>query len=94
MATGAPRNGRLRHHLGLVVPRSVAPVLRVCNETRNWVEGKVLIFDDSFEHEVWHESPEERIVLIVDVEYPEVDPTKNITTSKLPLVNITTFNKL
>ena len=33
---------------------------------------KVLIFDDSFEHEVWNESNGTRIVLIVDFNHPEV----------------------
>lgn len=37
-----------------------------------WEEGKVMIFDDSFEHEVWHRGTLPRLVLIVDVWHPEV----------------------
>ena len=46
-----PTNVRLRVHVGLEVEAGAR--LRVGNETRAWVDGGVLIFDDSFEHEVW-----------------------------------------
>lgn len=39
---------------------------------RTWEEGKVLIFDDSFEHEVWQEAETYRLVLIVDFWHPEL----------------------
>lgn len=39
---------------------------------RSWKEGKVLIFDDSFEHEVWHNGTNVRLVLIVDVWHPDL----------------------
>ena len=47
----------------------------MAHETREepWVAGRLLLFDDSFEHEVWSE-PEEaaavRVVLLVDVPHP------------------------
>lgn len=43
-------NRRLTLHLGVVVP--AGGYIRVGNETRRWHEGKALVFDDSFEHEV------------------------------------------
>lgn len=39
---------------------------------RTWKEGKFIVFDDSFEHEVWHDGTEPRLVLIVDVWHPEL----------------------
>ena len=39
---------------------------------RTWQEGKIIIFDDSFEHEVWHEGESFRLVLIVDMWHPEI----------------------
>ena len=45
-----PVNYRVRLHLGLQVPADCA--IRVGEETRTWEEGKVLVLDDSFEHEV------------------------------------------
>ena len=50
-----PTNARLRLHLGLVVPQDYKNVnLTVAEQTRYWEEGKVLTFDDSFEHSVMH----------------------------------------
>nr|CAD7586508.1 unnamed protein product [Timema genevievae] len=65
-----PTNCRLRAHLGLVVPSNT--YIRVAEETRTWEEGKILIFDDSFEHEVWHNGSTMRLVLIIDVWHPEL----------------------
>jgi aspartate beta-hydroxylase len=42
------------------------------NVSRTWEEGKLFIFDDSFEHEVWHNGTTTRLVLIVDVWHPEL----------------------
>jgi aspartate beta-hydroxylase len=46
--------------------------IRVGGEARTWGDGCCIIFDDSFEHEVWNESAHERIVLIVDVWHPDL----------------------
>lgn len=54
----------LRLHLGLIVPEQCG--LRVGSETRAWSEGKVLVFDDTNEHEAWNRSDERRVVLLVD----------------------------
>lgn len=42
--------------------------------SRTWEEGKVLIFDDSFEHEVWQDAASFRLIFIVDVWHPELTP--------------------
>ena len=42
--------------------------------SRMWEEGKVLIFDDSFEHEVWQDAASFRLIFIVDVWHPELTP--------------------
>lgn len=39
---------------------------------RTWKEGDWIIFDDSFEHEVWHNGTSLRMVLIVDFWHPEL----------------------
>uniref|UniRef100_A0A8C2UQG9 Aspartyl/asparaginyl beta-hydroxylase n=1 Tax=Chinchilla lanigera TaxID=34839 RepID=A0A8C2UQG9_CHILA len=68
-----PTNCRLRMHLGLVIPQDGCKI-RCANETKTWGEGKVLIFDDSFEHEVWQDASSFRLILIVDVWHPELTP--------------------
>ena len=65
-----PTNCRLRAHLGLKVPTGLS--IRVANEQREWTDGKVIVFDDSFEHEVWHNGTEFRLVLIVDFWHPDL----------------------
>ncbi|XP_075600120.1 aspartyl/asparaginyl beta-hydroxylase isoform X4 [Balearica regulorum gibbericeps] len=66
-----PTNCRLRMHLGLVIPKEGCRI-RCAQENRTWEEGKVLIFDDSFEHEVWQDAENYRLIFIVDVWHPEL----------------------
>ena len=63
-------NCRLICHLPLIVPPGCW--LRVGNETREWEEGKLLIFDDSMEHEAKNPSGELRIILLFDTWRPEI----------------------
>jgi aspartyl/asparaginyl beta-hydroxylase (cupin superfamily) len=63
-------NSRLICHLPLIVPDRCG--FRVGNETRAWEEGKLLVFDDSMEHEAWNDSDRDRVVLIFDVWRPEL----------------------
>ncbi|XP_034776428.2 aspartyl/asparaginyl beta-hydroxylase isoform X4 [Acipenser ruthenus] len=77
-----PTNCRLRMHLGLVIP-SKGCWIRCANDTRSWEEGKVLIFDDSFEHEVWQDADSYRLIFIVDVWHPELTPHQRRTLSPI-----------
>lgn len=43
---------------------------------RSWEEGKVMILDDSFEHEVWHDGNSLRLIFIVDVWHPNLTSTE------------------
>jgi aspartyl/asparaginyl beta-hydroxylase (cupin superfamily) len=63
-------NTRLVCHLPLIVPPGCR--FRVGNEVREWEVGKLLIFDDTIEHEAWNDSNEDRIVLIFDIWRPEL----------------------
>ncbi|XP_063899617.1 aspartyl/asparaginyl beta-hydroxylase isoform X3 [Helicoverpa armigera] len=72
-----PTNCRLRMHLGLSNTKDT--YLRVDQETRQWQVGKTFMFDDSFEHEVWHNGTGTRLVLIVDVWHPALTPAERRT---------------
>jgi len=63
-------NLRLRCHLGIRIPDGAG--MRVGGEERRWSEGRCLLFEDAFEHEVWNHSRERRTVLIVDFWHPEL----------------------
>ncbi|HVR90504.1 MAG TPA: aspartyl/asparaginyl beta-hydroxylase domain-containing protein [Novosphingobium sp.] len=63
-------NTRLVCHLPLIVPPGCG--FRVGNEVREWEEGKLLVFDDSIEHEAWNDSDRDRVVLIFDIWRPDL----------------------
>lgn len=63
-------NTRLICHLPLVVPPGCT--FRVGNETREWVEGKAWLFDDTIEHEAWNRSDRTRVILLFEVWRPEL----------------------
>jgi len=66
-----PYNGVLRLHLGLLVPEPRASqAIRIGPELRTWREGRVLIFDDAYEHEAWNGSGHLRVVLLLDFVKP------------------------
>ncbi len=72
-----PYNGVLRLHVGLQVPEPRERCrIRVENEYLVWEEGKGVVFDDSFNHEVWNETDGHRVVLFVDFERPLPFPWK------------------
>ncbi len=57
-------------HLPLIVPPGCG--LRVGSETREWVEGKAWVFDDSIEHEAWNNSDQTRVILLFEAWRPEL----------------------
>ncbi|MBI3415637.1 MAG: aspartyl/asparaginyl beta-hydroxylase domain-containing protein [Verrucomicrobia bacterium] len=64
-------NGVLRLHLGLLVPEPEEKCrIRIGNEFRHWSEGRSLVFDDTFNHEVWNDTDGCRVVLFVDFARP------------------------
>ena len=63
-------NTSLTCHLGVKIPDNCG--IRVDGETRCWIRGKTLFFDDSFQHEAWNKSKEVRVVLSLDLYHPEL----------------------
>lgn len=61
--------GLLTCHLGLKVPEGEIS-MRVDKQMLHWEEGKVLMFDDTFEHEVWNNTRGTRIVLLIQIARP------------------------
>ena len=77
-----PCNYRLRCHLPLVTPPGY--MIKVGKDVSSWEEGKLMIFDDSFVHEVWHDGEENdlnggRAVLIFDIWHPQVTSHEQVT---------------
>ena len=68
-----------RAHLPLVVPKPNATEtlnmarMRVADKHEIvWEEGKTVVFDDSFEHEVWNLTSGPRVILIIDLVHPDM----------------------
>jgi ornithine lipid ester-linked acyl 2-hydroxylase len=63
--------GLIRCHLGLKVPVDREHcVMEVGGVRCTWREGEVLVFDDLYPHEVHNDTPEERVVLLLDFPRP------------------------
>jgi ornithine lipid ester-linked acyl 2-hydroxylase len=61
----------LTAHLGLIVPaRREACRMQVADEMLTWEEGKVLVFDDTDYHEVWNDTDEMRVILLLQFRRP------------------------
>jgi aspartyl/asparaginyl beta-hydroxylase (cupin superfamily) len=87
-----PYKGVLRYHLGLIVPQD-APAcrIRVGGDVRHWEEGKSLVFDDTFNHEVWNDTDETRVVLFVDVLRPLPSPWRQINKAIVKVIGWSPF---
>lgn len=63
-----PANYKLTVHLPLVIPPKCT--IRVGDETRRWTLGKCLVFDDSFEHEIWNRGEKPFAALSLEIWHP------------------------
>ena len=62
--------GLITCHLGLRVPQQGSCRMNVGGETVGWAEGRTLVFDDTYRHEVWNDTGATRIVLLIQFRRP------------------------
>ena len=74
MAHYGPTNKKLRFHLPLIGVKGSR--MRVGDQTREQEEGKAYVFDDSFQHQAWHDGEETRMILIVDFWHTDLTPVE------------------
>ena len=81
----APHTGMINTRLICHIPIKTAPEckLRVGSETRDWVDGVPLIFDDSFEHEARNAGHEVRVVLLFEIWRPDVPECDRATIARI-----------
>jgi len=66
-----PYKGLIRYQLGLIIPQPNNKCrIRVGEDIKYWEEGKSLLFDDTFPHEVWNDTNSIRVVLFMDIVRP------------------------
>jgi beta-hydroxylase len=83
--------GLITCHLGLIVPREGNLRMRVDDRVVRWSEGETLVFDDTYPHEVWNDTDETRVVLLVQFERPLRNPGKWIADLFLRIVRRSAF---
>jgi ornithine lipid ester-linked acyl 2-hydroxylase len=84
--------GILTCHLALTVPEDVARCrMRVGNETVSWREGEAIVFDDSQHHEVWNDTDETRVILLIQFARPMTFPGRLLSNLFLAGVRRTSF---
>ena len=67
--------GLINYHLGVIVPKQAERCrMRVGDEWIVWRTGESYVFDDTNTHEVWNESGEERVVLMLQFDRPFREP--------------------
>jgi aspartate beta-hydroxylase len=74
-------NTRVVGHLALIVPPDCA--LRVAGQEHRWVEGRSVLFDDTYLHEAWNRSAELRVVLIFDLWHPDLGDAERLALTAL-----------
>ncbi len=66
-----PTKAILTSHLGLIIPiRRENCHMEVGDHDVVWEEGRVVIFDDMYPHEVWNDTDEDRIILMMHIKRP------------------------
>lgn len=83
--------GLITCHLGLIVPRDGDVRMRVADRTVRWAEGETLVFDDTYDHEVWNDTAGTRVVLLIQFERPLRNPGKWLADRFLAVVRRSAF---
>ncbi|HOY42184.1 MAG TPA: aspartyl/asparaginyl beta-hydroxylase domain-containing protein [Chitinophagales bacterium] len=84
-----PFNSHLRVHLPIILPvETKSCIIKVGIENRNWEEDNLLIFDDSYLHSVSNKTSDVRVILMMSVWKPDIQPhLKNLIEKFISLFN-------
>jgi ornithine lipid ester-linked acyl 2-hydroxylase len=78
--------GIIRTHLGLRIPGNGECRMQLHDQTLHWEEGKAFVFDDTYRHEVWNDSDNIRVVLLIDTIRPFKTPFSSINKGIIKLI--------
>ncbi len=77
-----PTKGTITCHLALKIPQKTDGCrISVDDKDYQWHEGHCFIFDDTYYHEVWNETDEDRVILLIQFERPLRQPGKAVADS-------------
>ncbi|MEM6439134.1 MAG: aspartyl/asparaginyl beta-hydroxylase domain-containing protein [Pseudomonadota bacterium] len=84
--------GILRAHLGLIIPKERERCrIRVGDQIHAWGEGELIVIDDTYDHEVWNDTDEERVILLFDFDRPMRLGGRMLNKLFLSLMKLTAF---
>lgn len=83
--------GLLTCHLGLIVPRDGDVRMRVGDRVVRWAEGETLLFDDTWDHEVWNDTSGTRVVLLIQLRRPLRQPGRWFADAVIELIRRSPF---
>jgi hypothetical protein len=86
-----PYRGFLRYHLALLVPDHGECGIRVGDHTAKWEQGVGIMFDDTYEHEVWNDTEQVRVVLFLDIARPMKFPFNLVNSAVITLFKWSPF---
>jgi len=70
-----PYRGSLRVHLGLECPSiQEGCYIKIDDKKYGWKDGELLIFDDTYTHEVQNKSQKDRVIMFMDISRPVILP--------------------
>lgn len=82
----------LNCHLPLIVPTNPGRCeMQVADETVRWREGEWLVFDETFPHEVWNDTGQPRVVLMLQVRRPMRWPGRTMARTIYEIIRRTGF---
>lgn len=84
--------GILRCHLGIIIPKDADNCyLRVADKIKVWQPGEIFVFDDTYEHEVFNNTDEERVILLFDFDRPMRFWGRNLNKAFVSLMKLTAY---
>jgi beta-hydroxylase len=83
--------GLITCHLGLIVPRDGDVRMRVADRVMRWSEGETLVFDDTYDHEVWNDTSGTRVVLLIQIRRPLRNPGRWFADAFLKVIRRSAF---
>ena len=84
--------GMLTCHLGLAVPTERGRCrMMVEDQELVWEEGKSFVFDDTYHHEVWNDTEEDRVILLIQFDRPMRFPGNLLYKAFMAAIRLTPF---
>ena len=70
-----PTKAIVTAHLGIKVPDNRSAChMQIGQQDFSWEDGRMVVFDDMYPHEVWNDSDEDRVILLLHIKRPEHFP--------------------